>query len=570
MIQFTVIKKGSAQYLVYDLQGANREIDDISVMMINSNQKKNGALAKISFDELNGEKQRILFEITGMVKLSDYLQRNQIPESCCNLILSIVSAIDGLSEYMIDADSVLLNPDFVFVNPITKQVTFICPPFTNKDDLPMSDLSTFFRTICTLAFSNPMLRPNDTGILQTVSNIAANPATFSLDTLRKLLKPEQTQTPAAGSAAPEAAAPNQAAGVSGDVAFEPSVTFQENESPTKPAKGLKAVKIAKNTKNAPEAPVTPVPMPGSEKKEKKSLLDKFKKKKSGDNKKPAKEETGGLASLAKAKKQQPAAPVPAPAPIPAPIPAPMPTPAPMSAPMPAPVLPFAPPAPTQVPASASVTPNHTILIPAGSAIQPLSAEGLAAMSARMDQAQQNLFSAPNALAIPQAPNANDVLSGGMSGLQSVGLTAPEAPVPAPAPAPEQTPEQTPAPAAEAPEQNDDPKTIVMFPDDDKTVLLQKASLIRKRDGSVYKIEQPLVRIGRNRPDIEINLRGNNHIGHLHASILLANGVYSITDHQSVNHTYLNHQQLEPEKQYPLQHGDLIVCADEEFEFQSEN
>ena len=75
MIQFTVVQKGSAQYLVHDLQGSSRAIDDISVMMINSNQKKNGSIAKISFDELNGEKQRILFEITGMVTLSEYLRR---------------------------------------------------------------------------------------------------------------------------------------------------------------------------------------------------------------------------------------------------------------------------------------------------------------------------------------------------------------------------------------------------------------------------------------------------------------------------------------------------------------
>lgn len=551
MIQFTIVQKGSAQYLVYDLQGANREIDDISVMMINSNQKKNGSIAKISFDELNGEKQRILFEITGMVRLSDYLRRNQIPESCCNLILAIVSAIDDFSEYMIDADSVLLNPDYVFVNPITKQVTFICPPFVDKSDLQTSDLSTFFRTICTLAFSNPVLRPADTNVLQMVSNASANPAAFSLDTIRKILTPEQAKTPAVQSAVPEVSAQNPAIGSAGDVAFEPNVAFAAQEAPqkltkqTKNAKSVKPVKAAKSAKTADDSNIAPVPMPGTEKKEKKSIFDKFKKKKSEP--KESKDSGGGIAALAKGKQQQqqPDA-MPAPVQTPPPVPTQTAVPQQMSAPVSAPV-----------PNSAAIAPNHTILIPAGSAVQPLSAEGLAAMSARMDQAQQNLFSAPESSAIPQTPNANDVLSGGMSGLQSVGLAAPEAP--------EAAPVQTP-PAAPS----DDPKTIAMFPDDDKTVLLQKASLTRKRDGSVFKIEQPLVRIGRNRPDIEINLRGNNHIGHLHASILMTNGAYAVIDHQSVNHTYLNHQQLEPEKQYPLKHGDIIVCADEEFEFKSEN
>ncbi len=560
MTQFIVVQKGSAQYLVYDLQGSNRAIDDITVMMINNNQKKNGSIAKISFDELNGEKQRILFEITDMRTLSEYLRCSQISESCRSLLLSIVSAIDGFAEYMIDADSVLLNPDFVFINTITRQVMFICPPFQDKSDLPTADLSTFFRSICTIAFTNPTLRPSDSAVLQAVVNAAADPVSFSPKAIRKILSPEQMPDPAAQPVPADAVAPAPVAGVSGDVAFEPSaalsapVPMPDAGKNEKSGKKAKAAKPAKTAKAPADANIPAVPMPDADGKDEKGLFGKFKKKFKKNEGEGAVNPSGGLADLANGKQQEKPAPMPAQPPMGG-------APAPMNmggAPVPMNMggTPVPMPASSQIPNSAQSAPNHTILIPSGSQAQPLSSQGIAAMSARMDQAQQNLYSSPAPSAFPQTPVYNHVMDGGMSGLPAVGLPPVQNPAPVSAPP--------------VPEQDDDQKTVVMFPDDDKTVLMRKSYLVRKKDGTKTVLEKPLIRIGRNRPDLEINLRGNNHIGHIHASILMSNGSYAVIDHQSVNHTYLNHQQLEPEKQYPLKNGDLIVFADEEFEFQSED
>ena len=549
MIQFTVVQKGSAQYLVYDLQGTNRAIDDISVMMINSNQKKNGSIAKISFDELNGEKQRILFEITGMVTLTEYLRRKETQESFRQLILSIVSAIDGLSEYMIDTDQVLLNTDYVFINYVTRQVTFICLPFTDKSDLPTTDLYGFFRQVFTISVPTVELHAGEVSYSNMVMNAMGNPAGFSLDNIRKVLEPDQMphqQAPQSVQVMTQSAfEQGSAASAAGDVAFEPGVAFPQPSAP-KESKGGKKEKGKKKEKA--DAAVQPVPMPDDADKEDKGLFGKLKKK---FKKKDAEDEvSGGLSDLASGKPKQPVqAPVQQP---------PVPQQVPVQQPVQPPVQPQAP-AVSPIPQNANVAPNHTILIPSGSPVQPLSPQGIAAMSARMDQAQQNLFSAPAPNAIPQTPDMNNVLGGGMSGLPSVGLPPVQAPAPVQLP-----PEVLAVPADEA-----DPKTVVMFPDDDKTVLMHKSYLIRKRDGSKFTLEQPLIRVGRNRPDVEINLRGNNHVGHMHASLLMVGGSYAVVDHESVNHTYLNHQQLEPQKQYPLKNGDVLAFADEEFEFQTE-
>ncbi|MBR5363374.1 MAG: FHA domain-containing protein [Oscillospiraceae bacterium] len=546
MIQFTVVQKGSSQYLVYDLQGSNRAIDDISVMMINSNQKKNGSIAKISFDELNGEKQRILFEITGMVTLTEYLRRKETQESFRQLILSIVSAIDGLSEYMIDADQVLLNTDYVFINYVTRQVTFICLPFTDKSDLPTTDLYGFFRQVFTISVPTVELHAGEISYSNMVMNAMGNPAGFSLDNIRKVLEPDQMpqqQAPQSVQVMTQSAFEPAAASAAGDVAFEPGVAFPQPPAPKEP-KGGKKEKGKKKEKEKADANVQPVPMPDDADKEDKGLFGKLKKK---FKKKDSEEEvSGGLSDLASGKPKQPV-PTPAQPPVQQP-----------PVPQQPPVQPQAPVA-SPIPQSANTAPNHTILIPSGSPVQPLSPQGIAAMSARMDQAQQNLFSAPAPNAIPQTPDMNNVLGGGMSGLPAVGLPPVQTPPPVQLP-----PDVAPDSADEA-----DPKTVVMFPDDDKTVLMHKSYLIRKRDGSKFTLEQPLIRVGRNRPDVEINLRGNNHVGHMHASLLMVGGSYAVVDHESVNHTYLNHQQLEPQKQYPLKNGDILAFADEEFEFQTE-
>ena len=129
-------------------------------------------------DELNGEKQRILFEITGMVTLSEYLRRQETQESFRTLLLSIISAIDGFSEYMIDSDQVLLNPDYVFINGITRQVKFICLPFTDKTDLPTMDLYSFFRQIVTVSVPTVELHAGEISYVNLVMS-AMNNALFS-------------------------------------------------------------------------------------------------------------------------------------------------------------------------------------------------------------------------------------------------------------------------------------------------------------------------------------------------------------------------------------------------------
>ena len=545
MIEFTTAQKGSAQYLICDLTGKAHQIDDITVMMINSNQKKNIGMARISFEELNGEKQKVLFDITGMMPLSEYLRRNQTQASFRSLILALASGIENFDEYMIDLKQVVLNPDHVYFNFISKQITFICVPFTDAAVSGEDDLYSFFCAVCNIAGSNVEFHPGEISYFNMVLTAMASKTAFSVSNLKQVLAPaaaKQQSAAAAGTEYPVPEEPQQKRNQvqeSGDVPFVPGAVPVQ-----KPAAGKAAV----NT----EPGITPMAMPETDKKEDKSLFGKIKKKfmnKKDDAEEP--EEQGGLAALASGKKEKKPAKQEAPAAVAPPV-----------------QMPASPAAP------AAESP-HTILIPSGGKAAGAEAVGGIAglnarinqeQDARINQVQEELFSAPAPEAVPQTAEPKNVLGGGMAGVPEVGL-----------PPMQGYSADTGSVGISAPSAADDPKTVMIVPGQeqpgqgggDTTVRMNRAWLIRRKNQVRTELDQPMIRIGRNRDDVDINLPENLHVGHLHASIVRVGSGFAVVDNKSANHTFLNGRQLAPYEQNPLKNGDIITFADEEFEFRTD-
>ena len=59
--------------------------------------------------------------------------------------------------------------------------------------------------------------------------------------------------------------------------------------------------------------------------------------------------------------------------------------------------------------------------------------------------------------------------------------------------------------------------------------------------------------------------GHNWVGKDHAYFLLKEDGCYLVDNNSMNHTWLNGQQLVSNQLYPVKAGDTIKMADEEFE-----
>ena len=549
MIELSSMQRGGSLYIVYDLNANPHPIDNTSVMMINSNQKRSIGLAKISFDEQNGQKERILFDVTGMMPLSEFLRRNLTQDAFRRLILAIIHSIESFDDYMISVEQVILNPDYVYINVIAEQVDFLCLPFADGAGSGC-DLYDFFRQIVNIAFANVDLQAGETSYFNLVANVFASKSAFSLENLRQVLMPQQQKSNPENAVSADMQQPQaQSAAVEeyGDVVFR-------HESSAEPYTGTKQSSSGGSTGGFSLSDAADEGASGKQEGSGSligSLIRKFlPKKKAAD---PAEESepdfSGGLAGLASGKdkkqKKQPEAPA-------------------------QPAAPAKQPVQTQ-PVNEEM--NHTIYVSEDAPAKQQASGFASALNQREQRAQRDLYSDP----APAQQHGDSGILGGMAGIMQNGLpTAPTAPMQTEKPKPPQPFMQIPpAPDAADPKTellDDDPKTE-LIDDDPKTELMLKFCLISKRDGSRIALEKPVIRVGRNRPEIDIDLRHNTHVGHYHASLIQVGGGYTVIDEKSANHTYVNHQMVQvyelPKEPVLLQDGDLVVFADEAFEYHIE-
>lgn len=88
-------------------------------------------------------------------------------------------------------------------------------------------------------------------------------------------------------------------------------------------------------------------------------------------------------------------------------------------------------------------------------------------------------------------------------------------------------------------------------------------LYRRSDRSMFVLGQKDMRIGK-AMDNEICIKDNPVISRVHAIIRYNNGSYTIQDHESTNHTFVNGIVLEPNTIKKLSLNDRILLGNEEF------
>ncbi|GEM_PF-4060710 len=619
MIELSSIQRNGNLYIVYDLAANPHPIDKVSVNMINSNQKRSIGLSKISFDEENGEKKNILFDVTGMMPLSEFLRRNQTQESFRQFILAIIRSIESFDDYMISVEQVILDPEYVYINIVADQVNFLCLPFADGAGSGI-DLHDFFKLICNIAFLNVELHDGEVSYYNYVLTVLRSKTGFSLDNLRKVLLPpsekddnKNMQNPVPGQ--------QQGGGMAVDQVGDQSMTVNPNPRTWRADQNNPNTVYGPPTAQQPPIGSQQLPQVGQglggllQQNEKDSgesgggFLRSLKKlfgKKDAEN--PPfggigeQVQNQGKLNTTAPQMQQP---------------------------------PFGMPQP---PVNEEL--NHTIYVPANSAQNTQNTQqpfpgvqgvqqkmpqqmpfpdvqgvqqkmpqqmpfpdaqgvqqkmpqqmpfpdvqgvgkpkdafpgaeigGIAGQVEREKRAQNDLYT-PKQDAPKQDGETGDklnVFGGGMSGIKQEGLP--------------QTPPAKPLTPAVSFGDEDDVKTQLIIEDDRPTKLMfqnqnpdpettgiRKAWLISRRDGARIELDKPMHRVGRNRPDVDIDLRHNAHVGHHHAVLLRVDGEFVVIDDHSANHTYVNYKPAEPDVRVTLKDGDILVFADEAFEYHIE-
>lgn len=94
-------------------------------------------------------------------------------------------------------------------------------------------------------------------------------------------------------------------------------------------------------------------------------------------------------------------------------------------------------------------------------------------------------------------------------------------------------------------------------------------LVRAKTNETIELPQGEFKLGRSNAQSDYVISGNSGIGRLHAKIIIKETQGFVVDNSSMNKTYLNSQELEPQKEYLLENGDSIRLMNEKFTFHQE-
>ena len=120
----------------------------------------------------------------------------------------------------------------------------------------------------------------------------------------------------------------------------------------------------------------------------------------------------------------------------------------------------------------------------------------------------------------------------------------------------------------------EPVVIDAPPADDAAVVETKTEqfrfwLLRAKTNETIELPQGEFKLGRSNVQSDYVISGNSGIGRLHAKIIVKENQCFVVDNSSMNKTYLNSQELEPQKEYLLENGDSIKLMNEKFTFHQE-
>ena len=100
----------------------------------------------------------------------------------------------------------------------------------------------------------------------------------------------------------------------------------------------------------------------------------------------------------------------------------------------------------------------------------------------------------------------------------------------------------------------------------KVAVQKKGFLIYSQTGEKIPLEGPVVRIGKRKDSVDYCISGNPAVSRHHADILHREDAYFLVDRNSLNKTYVNGKEIEPQKEIRLGSQDRISFADEIFVF----
>ena len=188
-MNFKFENQGTYTYLVYTI-GDNDEVDSMSLGMLTNN--KISGLAPTLFTQMDNTKY-IKYNVSAKISVTQFFAGPVNRKRLLGVFSGIVNGLLSAEDYMIDADSIVLDLDYIFVDVTTYSTVLICLPIASTVN-KIADLGMFFKNIMFNIQSDQT--ENCSHVAEIINYLNSTPV-FLLTDFKKLLDKLQNGTPVA-------------------------------------------------------------------------------------------------------------------------------------------------------------------------------------------------------------------------------------------------------------------------------------------------------------------------------------------------------------------------------------
>ncbi len=522
-MNFTYENQGANTYLVYEMNDTD-SLDTLSLGMLTNNTIP--GLTKVLFTQIDSARY-IKYNISAHVTMQQFFSGIVNRKRLLGVFGGIVDGLMSAEDYMIDTASILLDPQYIFVDVSTCAATLICLPILDGERTN-HNFGAFFKGIMV---NTQFDQTENSDHVAKIFNFLNGSAAFSLQDFKKLLtdlKNEASELPAQAPAAKPQPAPQSVPQPQQPVVKQaPTVAPQPKVVPSSaPSQPVlvkpRPIELPIVAPQKAEIPMSqPQPAVSAEPEKKMSmfyLLQHYNKEnKEIYKQQQATKKTGASAKPTKTPKEKKTKADPG----------------------------FA------VPGQASQKTNTPFAIP-GQPAPSVQAEPQPEPVAQQPAVQQPVARQPEVQQpVVQQPTAQQ-------------------------PVVQQTVIQTPRQSVHFGETiNFGETTVLCAGRPGETVVLNgtmqqvqvpKPHLVRSRNNETIPLNKPVFRIGKEKSYVDYFIGDNTAVSRSHADIITRDGAYFVVDTNSTNHTFVNGKMIPSNVETEIHDGDKLRFGNEDFEF----
>ena len=177
-MSFTYENQGNNTYLVYKI-GASDNVDTMSLGMI-TNNKIDGIVPTL-FTQSDPDR-FIKYNISAKVSAKEFLSGVVNKKRLLGVFISVLKAIKSTEEYMIDARSLLIDLEHIYVDVSKCDAMLVCLPLVRQNE--SVNIPMFFKQIM---FSTQFDQNENCDYVAQIINYLNSTPVFSVDAFEKLL-----------------------------------------------------------------------------------------------------------------------------------------------------------------------------------------------------------------------------------------------------------------------------------------------------------------------------------------------------------------------------------------------